>query len=61
LCGTAYIAYRAADLCTFFVRKRFLPGIPDGKALFELRSDIGVVGLFFDLFVTGFNVSFDES
>ena len=45
----------------FFVRKRFLPGIPDGKALFELRSDIGVVGLFFDLFFTGFNVSFDES
>ena len=48
MCGTAYIAYRAADLCTFFVRKRFLSGIPDGKALFELRSDIGVVGLFFD-------------
>lgn len=63
MCNTAYIAYRATYLCIFFnfVRKRFLPGIPDDKALFELRLDIGAVGLFFDLFVTGFNVSFDDS
>jgi hypothetical protein len=25
-----------------------LPGIPDGRAVLELRSDMGVVGLFFD-------------
>lgn len=32
-----------------FVRERLLPGIPDGRAVFELRSDMGVVGLFFDI------------
>ena len=31
-----------------FVRDRLLPGIPDGRAVLELRSDMGVVGLFFD-------------
>ena len=31
-----------------FVRERFLSGIPDGRAVFELRSDMGVVGPFFD-------------
>ena len=43
------------------MRKRFLPGVPVGRAVFKLRSDIGVVGLFFYLFVTGLNVSIGES
>jgi len=34
-----------------------LPGVPDGRAVFEIRSDTGVIGLFFDLFITDLNIS----
>ena len=44
----------------FFV-KRFLPGIPDGRTVFELRADISVIGHFFNFCVAGLYISFDKS
>jgi hypothetical protein len=37
--------------------KRILPGVSDCRAVFEIRSDTGVICLFFDLFVTDLNIS----
>ena len=38
----------------------FLPGIPDGRTVFELRADISVIGHFFNFCIAGLYISFDK-